>query len=91
MHQGPTAALTLNEHVDYFGRTVREASGLLELAQPRELLVSEAVALEAGVIPLISARAGLASIVERNGIACQRISLVPDASEAATIQAGKPA
>ncbi len=43
VHRGPAGAVTLNEHVDYFGRVVHEILQLAARAKPGELLLSDAV------------------------------------------------
>lgn len=43
LHVGPCLAVTLNERLDYFGTTVNVAARLQRLAQPGEVLFSEAV------------------------------------------------
>jgi class 3 adenylate cyclase len=43
LHRGPARAATINEQLDYFGATVRQALALLALAEPGERLVGQAV------------------------------------------------
>ena len=43
VHRGAAGAVTLNDHVDYFGRAVREVLVLGAQAGPGELLLSDAV------------------------------------------------
>ncbi len=74
VHKGPAAAVTFDEHLDYFGRTVREASALLGRSRPRELLLSEAASTDPGVLALEGVH-GKGSITLSGGAPCQRIPL----------------
>jgi class 3 adenylate cyclase len=53
VHAGPAAAVTLNERLDYFGKTTRVVSDLLKAAGNDELVVSPAVAEDAAVIAAV--------------------------------------
>jgi serine/threonine protein kinase/class 3 adenylate cyclase len=46
VHKGPAMVATLNDHLDYFGTTVRAASALPEFCLPGEVVLSEVVAWE---------------------------------------------
>jgi hypothetical protein len=43
VHRGAAGAVSLNEHVDYFGRVVHEVLNLIHRANVGELLLSDAV------------------------------------------------
>lgn len=65
VHRGPAMAATLNEHLDYFGLTIRQASTLLDAARGGELVLGQEVAAEPRVSMLLAARgleAGLSEI-----------------------------
>ncbi len=53
LHRGPAGAVTLNERLDYFGRSVTEVIALVARARAGELLVSEAIADHHGVLAAI--------------------------------------
>jgi class 3 adenylate cyclase len=54
LHAGPSIAVTLNDRLDYFGQTVNLAARLAGLAQPGDVVLSEAVCEEPGVRELLS-------------------------------------
>jgi serine/threonine protein kinase/class 3 adenylate cyclase len=56
IHRGPALAATLNDRLDYFGTTVRQAMGLLPCARPGELVLTREVAVDPGVAALLRAR-----------------------------------
>jgi hypothetical protein len=74
VHKGPAAAVTLDEHLDYFGRTVRETAALLERSRARELLLSEAASSDPGVLALDGVQ-GVGTITLSGGRPAQRIPL----------------
>ncbi len=74
VHKGPAAAVTFDEHLDYFGRTVRETTKLLGHACARELLLSEAASTDAGALSLENIR-GQGTIALIDGSPCQRLPL----------------
>jgi eukaryotic-like serine/threonine-protein kinase len=79
VHKGPAAAVTFDEHLDYFGRTVREAAALLARARPRELVLSEAASSDPAVLALEAVH-GKGSITLSGGAPAQRIPLGQAAS-----------
>jgi serine/threonine protein kinase/class 3 adenylate cyclase len=62
LHRGPALAATINDHLDYFGTTVRQVGELVRLAQPGERLVSQAV-MDDPAVSAALAQAGAASAV----------------------------
>ncbi|MBL8954743.1 MAG: protein kinase [Myxococcaceae bacterium] len=76
VHTGPAAAVSLDEHIDYFGRTVREASKLLTCGAARELVLSEVAAADPAVLPLIAPRAAKGRVDVTLGAPVQRVPLV---------------
>lgn len=75
VHMGPAAAVTLDEHIDYFGRTVRETSKLLACGGARELVLSEVAASDPAVLSLTAGRAARARVDLTLGVPCQRVPL----------------
>jgi len=57
LHGGPLIAVTLNERLDYFGTTANLAARLQAQSQGDDLVLSESLAAETGIAPLL---AGLA-------------------------------
>ncbi len=76
VHKGPAAAVSLDEHIDYFGRTVREAARLLGCGGARELVLSEVAAADPAVLPLIAPRAAKSRVDVTLGAPVQRVPLV---------------
>jgi class 3 adenylate cyclase len=56
IHRGAAMAATLNEHLDYFGATARQAAGILRHARDGELVLTQAVAGEPEVAALLAER-----------------------------------
>jgi serine/threonine protein kinase/class 3 adenylate cyclase len=56
VHRGPTLAATLNDHLDYFGSTARQAAGTLRYARCGELVLTQAVAADPEVAALLNQR-----------------------------------
>jgi class 3 adenylate cyclase len=56
LHRGPALAATINDHLDYFGATVRRALEMLHLAKPGERLLSQAVMDDPAVSALLHER-----------------------------------
>jgi class 3 adenylate cyclase len=56
IHRGTTLAATLNDHLDYFGTTARQAVGTLQYARGGELVLTQPVAADPGVAALLNAR-----------------------------------
>jgi len=52
VHTGPSLMTTLNDRLDYFGRTVREVTDLLGSSEPAEVLLSESVLSDPGILEL---------------------------------------
>jgi class 3 adenylate cyclase len=55
LHCGPCIAVTLNDRLDYFGRTVNLAARLQNESQGGDIVVSEALAAEPGVAERLAA------------------------------------
>jgi serine/threonine protein kinase/class 3 adenylate cyclase len=56
VHRGAAMAATLNEHLDYFGTTARQAAGILRHARDGELVLTQAVAADPEVAALLRER-----------------------------------
>ncbi|MCI0464843.1 MAG: protein kinase [Gemmataceae bacterium] len=56
VHRGPAMVATLNEHLDYFGTIVNQATQLPQLAQGGELILTEAVTADPQVAALLQTR-----------------------------------
>ena len=56
VHRGPTLAATLNDQLDYFGATARQAAGTLQYACGGELVLTQAVASDPEVAALLNER-----------------------------------
>ncbi len=56
VHRGPTMAATINDHLDYFGLTVGQATHLLASASGLELILSQPIASEPSVSAVLRAR-----------------------------------
>jgi serine/threonine protein kinase/class 3 adenylate cyclase len=56
IHRGPVLAATQNDHLDYFGATVRQASGLTRFARGGEMVLTQAVAGDPQVATLLRGR-----------------------------------
>jgi eukaryotic-like serine/threonine-protein kinase len=56
IHRGTTLAATLNDQLDYFGTTARQAVGTLQYARAGELVLTQPVAADPGVAALLNAR-----------------------------------
>jgi eukaryotic-like serine/threonine-protein kinase len=63
VHRGPAMVATLNDHLDYFGSTVRIAAALPRLARGGEILLTQAVAAEPRVAALLEARGMIADVL----------------------------
>jgi class 3 adenylate cyclase len=68
LHRGPALAATVNDHLDYFGATVRQVAAMLAAAGPGEAVLSQAlmddplssaVLREGGLVGRVEAAAGL--------------------------------
>jgi class 3 adenylate cyclase len=55
LHCGPCIAVTLNDRLDYFGRTVNLAARLEHESQGGDIVISEAMAAETGMEALLAA------------------------------------
>lgn len=60
VHRGPAGAVTLNEHLDYFGRVVHEILQLIARAKPGELLLSDEIRADVDVDVALAGVAGAA-------------------------------
>ncbi len=56
VHRGTTLAATFNDQLDYFGRTARQAAGILRHAHDGDLILTDAVAALPEVAALLSER-----------------------------------
>ena len=54
IHRGPTLAATLNDQLDYFGTTARQAAGTLKYARGGELVLTRAVAADPEVAAFLN-------------------------------------
>ncbi|MES0490338.1 MAG: DUF5939 domain-containing protein [Leptospirales bacterium] len=54
VHKGPSIAVTLNQQLDYFGRTVNIASRIQHLANPEEINVTNDIYQYSGLLDAIS-------------------------------------
>jgi eukaryotic-like serine/threonine-protein kinase len=56
IHRGTTLAATLNDQLDYFGTTARQAVGTLQYSRGGELVLTQPVAADPAVAALLNAR-----------------------------------
>lgn len=56
VHKGPALAATVNDQLDYFGTTVRDAVAIISEARNEDLLLTEPVASDPAVAELLSER-----------------------------------
>ena len=56
IHRGTTLAATVNDQLDYFGTTARQAVGTLQYSRAGELVLTQPVAADPGVAALLNAR-----------------------------------
>jgi eukaryotic-like serine/threonine-protein kinase len=56
IHRGTTLAATINDQLDYFGTTARQAVGTLQYSRAGELVLTQPVAADPGVAALLNAR-----------------------------------
>jgi eukaryotic-like serine/threonine-protein kinase len=56
VHKGPALAATVNDQLDYFGSTARDAVAILSYAGNEELVLTEPVAADPAVAALLSER-----------------------------------
>jgi class 3 adenylate cyclase len=54
VHRGPARVATVNDRLDYFGLTVKQALHLPQLARENELIVPHSVATDPYILPLLS-------------------------------------
>jgi len=64
VHRGPAMAATLNDHLDYFGATVRTASQLPALANGGEVILTQDVAGDPRVAALLAGRGLAGDLIE---------------------------
>jgi class 3 adenylate cyclase len=68
IHWGACLAVTLNEHLDYFGQTVNVAARIQALSGAHEIVVTDAVFGEPGVVELTADLVEEASAVSLKGV-----------------------
>jgi class 3 adenylate cyclase len=56
LHRGPALAATINDHLDYFGATVRQVGAMLQRMRPGDRLISQAVMDDPAVSALLHER-----------------------------------
>jgi class 3 adenylate cyclase len=56
VHRGSAMATTLNDHLDYFGATVREATQLPQVARGGEVILTQVLAADPRVAALLAGR-----------------------------------
>jgi class 3 adenylate cyclase len=56
VHRGPALAATINDQLDYFGTTARQAAGTLDHARGGDLVLTRAVAADPEVADLLGER-----------------------------------
>jgi serine/threonine protein kinase/class 3 adenylate cyclase len=66
VHRGPTLAATLNDQLDYFGTTARQAAGTLQYAQGGEMILTQVVAADPEVAALLNERGIETTVVPAN-------------------------
>jgi class 3 adenylate cyclase len=69
LHCGPCIAVTLNDRLDYFGRTVNLAARLQSESRGGDIVVSEAVAMEPGIADRLAALKAKAETAHVKGFA----------------------
>lgn len=82
LHRGPAIVATLNDHLDYFGTTVRVARALPALARPGEVVLTPEVASDPRVAALLRDRSLEAAVsrVDLPGLVggfIQRVRVAP--------------
>jgi serine/threonine protein kinase/class 3 adenylate cyclase len=80
VHRGPAMAATLNDHLDYFGTTVKAALRLPQAARGGEVVLTAAVAADTQVAALVQSRGLKSDILRVNlpgepGAVLHRLSL----------------
>lgn len=68
IHTGASIAVTLNEHLDYFGQTVNIAARIQNLAEGDEICISEDVYAAPGVRDILAPFATARTIAELKGV-----------------------
>jgi class 3 adenylate cyclase len=63
IHRGPALAATLNDQLDYFGTTARQAARALDQARAGELVLTRAVAADPEVAALLGERRLVTEVV----------------------------
>ena len=69
LHCGPCLAVTLNDRLDYFGRTVNLAARLQSESEGGDIVVSEALAAEPGIAERLDALDAVAGVAFVKGFA----------------------
>jgi class 3 adenylate cyclase len=67
LHCGPCIAVTLNDRLDYFGRTVNLAARLQNESRGDDIVLSEAMAQEPGVAGALAAYGPIAELTRVKG------------------------
>jgi serine/threonine protein kinase/class 3 adenylate cyclase len=73
LHRGPALAATLNDQLDYFGTTAREAAATLRYVRGGEVVLTQAVAADPVVAALLSERRIAGEVVPSDGGAQQHL------------------
>jgi class 3 adenylate cyclase len=68
MHQGPCIAVTLNDRLDYFGSTVNITARLQGESHGDDIVISERLASDPAVAPLIASRHARLDIARLRGV-----------------------
>ena len=68
MHQGPCIAVTLNDRLDYFGSTVNIAARLQGESNGDDIVISERLASDPAVAPLIASRRARLDVARLRGV-----------------------
>jgi class 3 adenylate cyclase len=79
LHRGPALAATINQHLDYFGTTVRQVGELVKRGRPGERLVSQAVMDDPAVCAVLGQKGASSAVVHGADLAgpIHRISTHP--------------
>jgi class 3 adenylate cyclase len=68
LHQGRSIAVTLNEHIDYFGQNVNIAARVQALADANEIYMSREVMGAPGVSEVLKAHSVMSDRVQVKGV-----------------------
>ncbi len=78
IHRGTTLAATLNDHLDYFGSTARQAVATLDFARGGELILTQAVAADPAVAALLNSRNISSEVIPLERAAMPRLIRIRD-------------